>query len=63
MVYYQLVLQVKGSLPVTMRRKYRKEQRALDALRLYKKDGVNGCMITFFVNSSTDYGMKEVKEF
>ncbi len=63
MTYYQFVLKVKGSLPVTMKRKYRKEQRALDALRIYKKNGISGCMVTLFVNSDKDYGTKEVLEF
>ncbi len=63
MTYYQFVLRVPGGLPVTMRRKYRKEARALDAMRKYKKHGVSGCMVTLFVNSDKDYGTKEVMEF
>lgn len=63
MIYYQFMLRVKGSLPVTMKRKYRKEHRALEALRIYQKNGVSGCMVTLFVNSDKDYGTKEVREF
>ncbi len=63
MIYYQFVLKVdKQSLPITMRKKYRKESTALRALNTYMKQGLSGCMVTFFVEED-NYGMKEVKEF
>lgn len=46
MTYYQFVLRVKDGLPVTMRKRYRKEHRALDALKRFKSNGVGGALLT-----------------
>lgn len=58
MTYYQFVLKVKHGLPVTMRRRYRKEHRALDAMKKFKKNGVGGAMLT-----RTNKELLEVLEF
>jgi hypothetical protein len=64
MIYYQFVLKLdKDSLPVSMKRKYRSEDRALLALKRYVKKGIRGCLVTFFVNGERDYGMKDTREF
>lgn len=56
--YYQFVLRVKDGLPVTMRKKYRKETRALTALKTFKKNGVGGALLT-----RTDETLVQVLEF
>ena len=63
MIYYQFTLRISDGLPMTMKTRYRSYDRAIRAMNQYIKSGLSGCMVTLFVNSKTDYGMKEVREF